>query len=182
MDSPIIQLHDLSFQMMISEAEIKKTVKALAQDLEARYAGKRPVFLPILNGSYIFAADLTREMNIELETSFIKLSSYKGTKSTGDLSQLIGLQESLTGRPVIIIEDIIDTGRTLNRLIPELQSLNPESIEVIALLFKPEALQAELNAKYLVGFEIPNKFVVGYGLDYNGLGRNVKDIYQLVEE
>ncbi len=181
MSLPTIQLHDLSFQPMIAESDIKKTVKALADDLKTRYEGTHPIFLPILNGSFIFAADLLREIDMDLDVSFIKLTSYKGTESTGDLSQLIGLQESLDGRPVIIIEDIIDTGRTLNRLIPELQSLNPSSIEVIALLFKPDALEAELNAKYLVGLEIPNKFVVGYGLDYNGLGRNLKDIYQLVE-
>lgn len=178
--SKTIQVHDLSFQPYIDKQTIKKQVKKLGKDLEKKFKGKNPVFLAILNGSFIFAADLVRACKFDHEISFIKLTSYEGTQSSGKVVTQIGLQEDLSGRDVIIIEDIIDTGTTIYHFLPTLKKVNPKSITIVSLLQKPTALKFPLKVDYL-GFEIPNKFVVGYGLDYNGLGRNLKDIYQLKE-
>ena len=177
-----IRVHDLYFQPFLSEEEIQNRVKELGIILHQKYAGKNPVFLGVLNGAFIFAADLIRACNFDSETSFIKLSSYRGLKSSGEVSELIGLEVDVMDRPVIIVEDIIDSGKTLSNFIPELQKMGPESVEVVSLLIKPEALEHEIPAHYYIGFEIPTLFVVGYGLDYDGLGRNLPSIYQLVGE
>lgn len=173
-----IQVHDKTFVPYISASAIAEKIKTIAGEIDNDYKGKRPLFIAVLNGSFIFAADLFRQLNIEAEISFIKLASYKGTTSTGNVITAIGLEESLHHRHVILLEDIIDTGKTLHEFLPQLQHHGPASIEIAALLTKPDALKFPVHPKYS-GFEIPNKFVVGYGLDYDGLGRNIPEIYQL---
>ncbi|MEM1122370.1 MAG: hypoxanthine phosphoribosyltransferase [Bacteroidota bacterium] len=176
--SKTIQLHDLSFVSYVDKAIIQNRVAEIATALHKDFSDKKPVFLAILNGSFVFAADLSRACDFDHEISFIKLTSYEGTTSTGKITTQIGLQEDLTDRPVIIIEDIIDTGTTIFTFLPTLQKQSPASISVVTLLSKPAALKYPLQIDH-IGFEIPNKFVVGYGLDYNGLGRNLDHIYQL---
>lgn len=173
-----IQVHDKTFVPYISAVEIAGKIKEIASRIDKDYEGKRPLFIAVLNGSFIFASDLFRQLTIEAEISFIKLASYKGTTSTGNVITAIGLEESLHLRHVILLEDIIDTGKTLHEFLPQLEHQGPASIEVAALLTKPDALKFPVQPKY-AGFEIPNKFVVGYGLDYDGLGRNIPEIYQL---
>jgi hypoxanthine phosphoribosyltransferase len=176
----IIRVHDKQFQPYLSAAEITGRIKALAQQLDKDYAGKKPLFIAILNGSFIFAADLFKEITIEAEICFIKLASYKGTKSSGQVITAIGLDTDLFGRDVVIIEDIVDTGKTLSEFLPQLHHQQPASMKIVALLHKPEATVFPIPIDYL-GFSIPNKFVVGYGLDYDGLGRNIREIYKLKE-
>ena len=175
-----IRVRDKDFKSYISAEDIRKKVAELAVMLNRDYQDKHPVFIAILNGSFIFAADLFRELNIDAEISFIKLASYKGTKSSGQVISSIGLDTELFGRHVVIIEDIVDTGKTLNVFLPQLQHQQPLSLKIVALLHKPEATVYPMKVDY-TGFEIPDKFVVGYGLDYNGLGRNNAAIYQLLE-
>ena len=175
-----IQLHDKHFAPYIDAAAIEARIIALANQIDADYKQERPLFIGILNGSFLFAADLFRHLNIEAEISFIKLASYKGTSSTGNVITAIGLEEDLSNRHVVIIEDIIDTGKTLHSFMHELKNRAPKSIKIASFLTKPSALQFPITADY-VGFEIPNKFVVGYGLDYDGLGRNIPSLYQLSE-
>lgn len=176
--SKTVQVHELSFETYISAEEISTKVSALGESLARKFKGKNPVFLAILNGSFVFAADLVRACDFDHEISFIKLTSYEGTVSSGKVVTQIGLQEDLENRDVIIVEDIIDTGTTIYHFLSTLKKSNPKSITIVSLLQKPSALKFPLQVDYL-GFDIPNKFVVGYGLDYNGLGRNLKDIYQL---
>lgn len=173
-----IRVHDKNFVPYLSAAVIGDRVRELAMVISRDYADKKPLFLAVLNGSFLFAADLFRNLEIEAEISFIKLASYKGTTSSGNVITAIGLEESLHGRHVILLEDIIDTGKTLYSFMPQLEHQGPASIKIAALLTKPEALQFPVKADYL-GFSIPDKFVVGYGLDYDGLGRNIPEIYQL---
>jgi hypoxanthine phosphoribosyltransferase len=175
-----IQVHDKNFVPYLTAEAIAEKVLQLALQISKDYEDKRPLFLAVLNGSFLFAADLFRNLTIEAEISFIKLASYKGTTSTGNVITAIGLEESLHERHIILLEDIIDTGKTLHGFIPQLEHQGPASIRIAALLTKPEALQYPVHADY-AGFEIPNKFVVGYGLDYDGLGRNIPEIYQLEE-
>jgi hypoxanthine phosphoribosyltransferase len=176
----IIKVHDKEFKPWMEAATIQKRVQELAAQINEDYAGKKPLFIAILNGAFIFAADLFKNITIEAEISFIKLVSYKGTKSTGNVITAIGLDESLQDRHIILLEDIVDTGKTLYAFLPQLYQQQPASINICTLLTKPEALQHQLNIKYL-GFSIENKFVLGYGLDYDGLGRNIPEIYQLVD-
>ncbi len=176
----VIQVQDKKFQPYIKEQQIREQVGKLAQQINIDYAGKRPLFIAILNGSFMFAADLFKELTIDAEICFIKLASYKGTKSTGNVITSIGLDEPLKDRHVIIVEDIVDTGKTLYEFLPQLVNQQPSSLKIAALLHKPEALAFPLAIDYL-GFNVPNKFLLGYGLDYDGLGRNLKEIYQLVE-
>jgi hypoxanthine phosphoribosyltransferase len=176
MDS--IQVLDKEFVPYLSEKEIQEKITALAIQLNKDYAGKRPIFLSILNGSFLFTADLFKQITIEAEVCFIKLASYKGMTSSGNVITAIGLEANVSGRDIIILEDIIDTGKTLHHYLPQLLSSSPASVKVAVLLNKKEALQFPVQVDYTC-FEIPNKFVVGYGLDYDGLGRNSKDIYQL---
>lgn len=175
----LVKVHDKSFEIYLSEDTILKRVKELATAINNDYAGKRPLFIVILNGSFMFAADVFKNLTIEAEICFIKLASYKGMKSSGKVVTSIGLEEDLFGKEVIILEDIVDTGKTLHNFLPKLIHQQPKSLKIVALLHKPEATEHPLTLDY-VGFIIPNKFVVGYGLDYDGLGRNLKEIYQLV--
>jgi hypoxanthine phosphoribosyltransferase len=175
-----IKLHDKTFDTYLSEKEIQEKIKNIAGQLNKDYDGKKPLFIAILNGSFMFAADLFKYLTIDAEICFIKLASYKGMKSSGHVITAIGLDQDLYGREVVIIEDIVDTGKTLNEFLPKLDHQQPKSLKIAALLHKPEATQFPLTIDYL-GFRIPNKFVVGYGLDYDGLGRNLKEIYQLAE-
>jgi hypoxanthine phosphoribosyltransferase len=175
----VINVHDKSFEIYLSEETILHRVKELAADITKDYAGKRPLFIAILNGSFMFASDLFKHLNIEAELCFIKLASYKGMKSSGNVVTSIGLEDDLFGKEVVIVEDIVDTGKTLHNFLPKLLHQQPKSLKIVTLLHKPEATEYPLQLDY-VGFSIPNKFVVGYGLDYDGLGRNLKEIYQLV--
>ena len=176
----VIQVHDKKFTPYLTVSQIEEQVSRLADLINKDYEGKTPLFIGILNGSFMFASDLFKKINIEAEISFIKLASYKGTKSTGNVITSIGLDESLKGRHVIILEDIVDTGKTLHEFLPQLRDQQPASLKIAALLHKPEALVHALTIDYL-GFEVPNKFLLGYGLDYDGLGRNLKEIYRLVD-
>lgn len=175
----VVTLGDKSFQLYISETQILTAVRAVADQINKDYLGKRPLIIPILNGSFMFASDLMKELKVDCDISFIKAASYAGTSSTGNITNLIGLNEDLAGRHVIIIEDIIDTGHTLAKILPAFAEKNPASLKVATLLFKPKALKTQIPIDY-VGMEIPNEFIVGYGLDYDGLGRNLRDIYQVI--
>ncbi len=175
-----MKVHDKIFEPWMKADEINERVTVLAQQINQDYEGKKPLFISILNGSFIFAADLFKQITIEAEICFIKLVSYKGTKSTGNVITSIGLDESLQDRHVIVLEDIIDTGKTLHEFLPQLYNQQPASVNICSLLHKPDATQFPLNIKYL-GFSIPNKFVLGYGLDYDGLGRNIPELYRLAE-
>jgi hypoxanthine phosphoribosyltransferase len=175
-----IRVHDKNFEPYLSAAEIAGAIKKIAAGLNEEYKTKRPLFIAILNGSFIFASDLFKELTIDAEICFIKLASYKGTKSTGQVITAIGLDVDLFDRDVIIVEDIVDTGKTLNEFLPQLRHQHPASMKIVALLHKPEATRFPLQIDYL-GFSIPDKFVVGYGLDYDGLGRNIPEIYKLIE-
>ena len=173
-----VTAHGKVFRLMISQDEIEVQVELLGDQISKDYAGKKPLLLGILNGAYMFAADLSRAITTDCEISFVKLSSYKGTGSTGDVQTVLGLDIELTGRHIIIVEDIIDTGTTLSRFLVALEKENPASIALCCCFFKPEALQYPLSINYC-GFEIENRFIIGYGLDYDGLGRNYPAIYQL---
>lgn len=175
----VIQVLDKKFQPYIKAEQIQEQVARLGAQINAEYSGKNPLFIAILNGSFMFASDLFKELTVDAEICFIKLASYKGTKSTGNVVTSIGLDESLKGRHVIIVEDIVDTGKTLYEFLPQLTNQQPASLKIAALLHKPEALNFPLTIDYL-GFNVPNKFLLGYGLDYDGHGRNLKEIYQLV--
>jgi hypoxanthine phosphoribosyltransferase len=175
-----IRVHDKQFEPYLDASTISERIKSLAAQLSADYAGKKPLFIAILNGSFMFAADLFKELTIDAEICFIKLASYKGTKSTGHVITAIGMDMDIFGREVVILEDIVDTGKTLSEFLPQLTHQQPATMKIVALLHKPEATVFPIKIDYL-GFSIPNKFVVGYGLDYDGLGRNIREIYKLVE-
>lgn len=176
----IAQAHDLQFELYLSETAIQARVSDLGKALQQRYAQQHPIFLGILNGSFIFTADLVRAFGEECEIAFIKVASYEGIQSTGEIKTLIGLSNDLQDKHVIIVEDIVDTGNTMARLIPELQAQQPASIALATFLLKRDALLHPYLPLDYVGFEIPNKFVIGYGLDYNGSGRQLAAIYQLI--
>ena len=178
MDS--IKIKDKSFRVSIPEAEIKQRVKALAEQMSKDLEGKNPIFLAVLNGAFIFAADLMREMTIPCEISFVKLASYQGTTSTGKVKEVFGINENLSGRTVVIVEDIVESGQTMKQMIESLGTRNPASVQICTLFFKPEKLKEELTLDY-VAFRIPDDFILGYGLDYDGLGRELKDVYTIVE-
>jgi hypoxanthine phosphoribosyltransferase len=175
-----ITIKDKTFETSIPEAQIKWRVKELAQQISKDMEGKNPLFLAVLNGAFIFAADLMREITIPCEISFVKLASYQGTTSTGKVHEVLGINEDLTGRHVIIVEDIIDTGLTMKRMIEQLGTRHPASVSICALLLKPDKLQVELDVKYCA-IKIPNEFILGYGLDYDQAGRGLRDIYTVVE-
>jgi hypoxanthine phosphoribosyltransferase len=176
----IIQVRDKKFKIYISANEIQEQVKRIGKELNNDYEGKCPLFIVILNGSFMFAADLFKELTIDAEISFVKLASYQGTKSTGQVVTLIGLDQNITGRDVVIIEDIVDTGKTMHEFLPNLNNLSPKSVKVVTLLHKPDALEHPVKLDY-IGFNVPNKFLLGYGLDYDGIARNLKEIYQLTD-
>lgn len=172
-----MKIKELEFHEFISESKLLESVQTLAAQISRDYEAMTPVFLPVLNGSFMFAADLIKRVTIPSRISFVKVSSYQGTASTGQLKTLVGLDESLYNQNIIIVEDIVDTGFTLEKLLQELKSLGVKSVEVVALLRKAPARQKNVRVKY-VGFDIDDEFVLGYGLDYDGLGRNFKDIYK----
>lgn len=176
-----VKIKDKSFRISIPESEIKARVKALAQQISKDLEGKTPLLLGVLNGSFIFAADLMREMTIPCEISFVKLASYQGTTSTGKIKEVLGINENLSGRTVVIVEDIVESGQTMKQMVESLGTRNPASVHICTLFFKPDKLREELTLDY-VAFHIPDDFIVGYGLDYDGLGRELKDIYTIVEE
>ncbi len=176
MQDSLVRLHDKTFKPYLGSDKITEAVARVATQINQDYAGKRPVFLSILNGAFMFTSDLLKRIDVPCELSFIKLASYHGTQSTGNVRTLLGLDVSLKDRSVIIVEDIVDTGKTLNQFLPVLQQHGAADVAIAALLVKPDALQFPINVKY-PGVVIPNDFIVGYGLDYNGLGRNLPDIY-----
>ena len=175
-----VKIKDKSFRVFIPETEIKERVKALAEQMSKDLEGKNPIFLAVLNGAFIFAADLMREMTIPCEISFVKLASYQGTTSTGKVKEVFGINEDLSGRTVVIVEDIVESGQTMKQMIESLGTRNPTSVHICSLFFKPEKLKEELTLDY-VAFRIPDDFILGYGLDYDGLGRELKDVYTIVE-
>lgn len=175
-----IRIHDKTFVPYLSADEILGKVKELAYQLNTEYEGKKPLFISVLNGSFMFSADLFKFITIEAEICFIKLASYKGTRSSGQIITAIGLDTDLTGRDIIIVEDVIDTGKTLNQFLPQVFNQQPSSLKIAVLLHKPDATIFPVKIDYTC-FTIPDKFVVGYGLDYNGLGRNLAQLYQLNE-
>jgi len=172
-----IQVKDLTFKKLIPKEKILSRVLELAAQINSDYSNKEPVFLPVLNGSFMFASDLIREISFSCQVSFVKIASYAGTQSTGSLKTLIGHEDSFYNQDIIIIEDIVDTGLTLQLMLDELESRGVKSIETVALFRKQKAREKEMAVKY-VGFELDEQFVVGYGLDYDGLGRNLKDIFE----
>lgn len=176
-----IKINDRRFRISIPEAEIKNRIKTVAAQISKDMEGKNPLFLGVLNGAFIFAADLMREMTIPCEISFVKLASYQGTTSTGTIQEVIGINEDLTGRTVIIVEDIVESGATMKRMIEQLGTRNPASVHICTLFFKPDKLKADLNLDYVV-FRIPDDFILGYGLDYDQAGRGLKDIYTIIED
>lgn len=176
-----IKIHDKEFEVSIPGEEILKEVKRVADEINRDYAGKRPILLGVLNGCFMFAADLMRHLTIECEISFVKLSSYQGTTTTGVIREVLGLTESITGRDVIVVEDIVDTGYTMQRMIESLGTREPASVQIASLFLKPARLKVPVDVKYSA-FTIPDRFIVGYGLDYDGLGRNLPDVYDVVEE
>lgn len=175
-----VRVHDKIFRPFIDRETIQERVAELGKEIDRDLQGKVPLFIAILNGSFVFASDLFRCLTIEAEISFIKLASYKGTTSTGSVITAIGMDENLKDRHVIILEDIIDTGKTLHAFLPEILDRDPASLKIATFLSKPDALKHPVKADY-VGFEVPDKFVLGYGLDYDGLGRNLPELYELVE-
>lgn len=173
-------IKDKTFEVYLKGASIKRKVKQLAARITEDYSDKDPLFIPTLNGAFIFAADLLRAVDVEGQTSFIKVASYEEMQSTGNIKELIGLSEPIFNRNVILIEDIIDTGQTIQQLLAKLQELGPKSLEVVTLIAKENKGALKIKPKY-VGFEIPDHFIVGYGMDYDGLGRNTEDIFVIKE-
>lgn len=175
----VVKVHDKSFETYLSEETIQQRIKELATQINSDYVGRRPFFIAILNGSFMFASDLFKQLTVDADICFIKLASYKGMQSSGKVLTTIGLDDDLFGKDVVIVEDIVDTGKTLHNFLPRLEHQQPNSLRIATLLHKSEATEFPLRLDY-IGFDIPNKFVVGYGLDYDGLGRNYKEIYQLI--
>lgn len=176
----MIKVKDLEFEISITSEDIEHRIESLAERINFDYEGKCPIIIAILNGSFIFAADITRHFNFDHEIHFAKYSSYQGTQSTGNVKSLLGMPADISDRDIIIIEDIVDSGVTMSAILSELESKGPRSVEICTLLMKPENLKVDINVKYCA-FEIPNLFVVGYGLDYDGLGRNYPDIYTVCD-
>ena len=175
-----IQIHDLHFVPLLSEAEVQSRVQALGTTLKAQLGDKKPLFISVLSGAFVFASDLIRAFEAECEVGFVKLSSYAGTRSTGEVQTVMGLSKDLTDRHLVVVEDIVDTGRTLHYFLEHLRSQNPASITTVAFLRKPDAVAFPVQVD-LVGFDIADQFVVGYGLDYNDVGRNLRGVFVLEE-
>ncbi len=175
-----IQIKDKTFSISITAKEIQKEVARVAQEINRDLTGKDPLFISVLNGAFMFTSDLIKQITVPCEISFVKLASYQGVASTGIIKEVIGINEDLSGRTVVIVEDIVDTGFTMQRLIETLGTRNPKEIRIASLLLKPDKLKVDLNIDY-VAMRIPNDFIVGYGLDYDGYGRNYPDIYTVVD-
>lgn len=176
-----IRVKDREFEVFLKEEDIQKEIKRVASEINRDYADKEPLFLCVLNGSFMFAADLLKDVKVPCNVSFVKVSSYQGTDTTGKVKELMGLQEDVEGRHIIIVEDIVDTGYTMRDVLDSLAEKKAASVQVCALLCKPDKLKVDINLKYLA-MNIPNGFIVGYGLDYDGFGRNSRDIYKIVKE
>lgn len=175
-----IKVRDRHFSISIPEAQIAKRVTEIAAQISTDLEGERPLFLAVLNGSFVFAADLLRGITTPCEITFVRMASYEGTASTGEVKELIGLKEDISGRTVVIVEDIIDSGLTMKCLLEQLAAKGPKDIRIAALLVKPGNLKVDLDIPYCC-FEIPNDFIVGYGLDYDGEGRNLRSIYTVTD-
>ena len=175
-----IQVLDKTFRLYMPETEIQATVKRLADELSRDYKGKDPILCPVLTGSYLFVADLTRQMDFDAQVSFVRYTSYEGLESTGEVTKVMGFPDRCTGRDVIIVEDIVDSGISMEFMINELKKREPASIAICTFFFKPGNFQKDFKIDY-VGKSIPNDFIVGYGLDYDQQGRNLRDIYTIVE-
>lgn len=176
----VIQIKDKRFKTFIPEEQIMKEVARVADEINRDLSGTNPLFISVLNGSFMFTADLIKHLTMPCEVSFVKLASYEGTSSTGKVKELVGLGDDITGRTVVIVEDIVDTGLTMKQLVETLRARGPKDIKIATLLVKPDKLKVELDINY-VAMNIPNDFIVGYGLDYDGLGRNYRDIYTVIE-
>ena len=175
-----IRIKDKQFKTFITEEQILKEVARVGEEINRDLADAIPLFVSVLNGSFMFTADLMKHVSVPCEISFVKLASYAGTSSTGKVKELVGLNDDITGRTIVIVEDIIDTGLTMERLIETLKARNPKEIRIATLLVKPDKLKVDLDINY-IAMSIPNDFIVGYGLDYDGLGRNYRDIYTVIE-
>lgn len=175
-----IRIKDKQFKTFITEEQILKEVARMGEEINRDLADANPLFVSVLNGSFMFTADLMKHVSVPCEISFVKLASYAGTSSTGKVKELVGLNDDITGRTIVIVEDIIDTGLTMERLIETLKARNPKEIRIATLLVKPDKLKVDLDINY-IAMSIPNDFIVGYGLDYDGLGRNYRDIYTVIE-
>ncbi len=173
-----IKIKDLEFEVLISEQNIRQKVKEVGEKISQDFEGKNPLLIGVLNGSFMFCADLCREVKIPSEVSFIRMASYEGTQSSGSIKQILGLSDNVFRRHVIIVEDIIDSGKTMESILDHFQERGAKSVEICSFLVKPNSLEVDLNIRYKC-FEISDEFVVGYGLDYDGQGRNLKEIYQL---
>lgn len=173
-----IKLKDKTFHLSISEEEILGRVRDVAKAINRDYAGKQPLFLAVLNGAFMFASDLMKNIEVEAQISFVKLASYQGTMSTGRVHEVIGINEDISGRDIIIVEDIVESGRTMTQMIDSLSNRGPASVKICTLFFKPSKLVEQINVDY-VAMEIPDDFIVGYGLDYDQLGRNLREIYTI---
>lgn len=176
----VIQIKDKRFKTFIPEEQIMKEVARVADEINRDLSGTNPLFISVLNGSFMFTADLMKHLTMPCEVSFVKLASYEGTSSTGKVKELVGLGDDITGRTVVIVEDLVDTGLTMKQLVETLRARGPKDIKIATLLVKPDKLKVELDINY-VAMNIPNDFIVGYGLDYDGLGRNYRDIYTVIE-
>lgn len=176
-----MHIKDRDFDLFLPEKDIQNKILQLAEYINRDFQHRNPLFVGVLNGAFMFAADLMKNITIASELTFIKVKSYAGTQSTGQINTLIGLEDNIENRHIIILEDIVDTGYTIQYIKKYLEPASPASVEIATLLFKPSALLVPLDIKY-TGFEIPTQFVVGYGLDYDGQGRNLRDIYRLTEE
>jgi hypoxanthine phosphoribosyltransferase len=175
-----IQVWDKHFEPFLPESEIQERVRTIAAQINLEYEGRWPLFIAVLNGAFMFSADLFRHVAIQCEITFVKLSSYRGMASTGQMQTLLGLSEDLRGRDLIVVEDIVDSGLTINHIREQLSAMQPASVRVASLLLKPGSLKVPVQLDY-IGFEVPDHFLLGYGLDYNGRGRNLRDIYHHVE-
>ena len=175
-----IRIKDKQFKTFITEEQILKEVARVGEEINRDLADANPLFVSVLNGSFMFTADLMKHVSVPCEISFVKLASYAGTSSTGKVKELVGLSDDITGRTIVIVEDIIDTGLTMERLIETLKARNPKEIRIATLLVKPDKLKVDLDINY-IAMSIPNDFIVGYGLDYDGFGRNYRDIYTVIE-
>ena len=176
-----VKIHDKEFRISIPSEKIQQRIAELGRQISTEMNGKKPLFVAVLNGAFLFAADLLKKVTCECEITFVRVSSYSGTQSSGVVKNVVGLSENIEGRTLILIEDIVDTGDTVMYLLSELKKKSPKEIRLASLLLKPKALRHELKVDY-TGFEVPNDFLVGYGLDYDGLGRNLNDIYTLISD
>lgn len=176
----MVTVKDKSFKLFIDEQEIASRVAELGARISQDYEGKRPLFIPVLNGSFMFAADLLKNISVDCEVTFVKVASYEAMETKGQVEEILGLEKDLKDRHIVVVEDIVDTGITMTEILRNIRVFHPASVEIATMFLKPDALRRELSLKY-VGKEIANEFVVGYGLDYDGYGRNLRSVYQLHE-